>query len=97
MAYDHRCRFFSATKLKTACRRSFTGTSVRFPIEFSSSGYAVVTAWLPRPELFCPEKPSHATIPKNLELDTAKQLVQWIGLSQSKFYDWRKRYEGQRA
>ena len=21
-----------------------------------------------------------------------KQLVQWIGLSQSKFYDWRKRY-----
>ncbi len=54
-------------KLNTACRRSFTGTSLRFPIEFSSSGYAVMTAWLPRPNLFCPEKPSHATIPKNLE------------------------------
>jgi putative transposase len=26
------------------------------------------------------------------ELPT-KQLVQWIGLGQSKFYDWRKRYD----
>jgi hypothetical protein len=44
-------------KLDTACRRSFTGTSLRFPIEFSSAAYAVVTAWLSRPDdVFCQEK-----------------------------------------
>ena len=38
-----------------------------------------MTAWLSRPSLFCPEKSSHATIPKNLELDTFTRVLHSVG------------------
>ena len=69
---NHRCAGMEKSsrrrKLNTASRRSVTGTSLRFPIDLSSSESWVTTARLLRPALFSPEKSSHVTIPKNREL-----------------------------
>ncbi len=61
-------------KLNTASRRSFTGFSLRCPIDLNPSGYVVVTAGMCRTNPFSPEKSSHATIPKNYELHTISRL-----------------------